>query len=274
MYKKPPINLPEEFRDIWKAIAEADEAAASRQVLARKLNISTHTIQRILTDGDVPDFTMPVSKRILHSWTRSITRLAVHFGQDPLEWVKMVKIDPVQRILEVIETEVSRIAKTVSTAEDVQTLDIIRTGHSDSFSASNTGSDNAFFEHLGRKTFDVIVPELKARDLIPDEWMSNYNNVHEELVSIRNRADGKELVDGKFCHSCLAPLNEEQNTGVSDVYCCHCSDENGNLLPREQVLLIIAEWFMHWQKGLTVSEACRRADLYMRSMPAWNQVSC
>lgn len=270
MYKEPPINLPEGFIEIWKAIAEADKAADSRQVLARKLNISTHTIQRILIDGDVPDFTIPVSKRILHSWTRSITRLAVHFRKDPLEWVKMVKIDPVNRILEVIETEISRIAKTVSAIDDVQTRDIIRTGHSDSFSASNTGSDNAFFEHLGRKAFDVIAPELNARDIIPDEWMSNHDSVREELESIRNRADGKELADGKFCHSCLAPLNEEKNTGVSDIYCCHCSDENGNLLSRKEVLLIIAEWFMHWQKGLTVSEACRRADLYMRSMPAWN----
>lgn len=248
MDKHPPKKLPEGFGEIWKAIAQADRVANSRQVLARKLRISTHTIQRILVDGDVPDFTKPVSRRILHSWTRTITRLALHFGYDPIKWVKMVKIDPVDSISKVIETEISRKTGTVAL----------------------TGSDSPFFEHLGRKMFDVIAPELKGRDLVPDEWLTNPDTVPEESVLLRGRADGKELMEGNFCHSCLAPLNDEHNAGVSDVYCCYCSDENGNLLPREEVLLIMTEWFMHWQKGLTLSEARRRADLYMRSMPAWN----
>lgn len=274
MYKQPPINLPEGFGDIWNAIALADGAMASRQVLARELNVSTHTIQRILVDGDVPDFTIAVSKRVLHSWTRTITRLALYFGHDPLEWVKMVKIDPVDRIQEIIKTEISRIERTVSCPEDFQKRDSIRTDHSDSFSAHLSGSDSPFFEHLGRKIFNVVAPELKARDIIPDELVTNPETVQEESVSLRGRADDNELMEGKYCHSCLAPLNKAHNAGVSDTYCCHCSDENGNLLPREDVLLIIAEWFMYWQKDLTSSEACRRADLYMRSMPAWNQVSC
>lgn len=62
----------------------------------------------------------------------------------------------------------------------------------------------------------------------------------------------------------LAPLDDKYNTGVSDVYCRYCSDENGILLPGEKVLIIMTEWF-----NLTESEARRLADLYMRSMPAW-----
>lgn len=265
MYKQPPEKLPKEFRDIWKSIAEADAAADSRQVLARELKVSTHTIQRILVDGDVPDFTKHVSRRILHSWTRIIARLALYFGHDPFKWVKMVNIHPVDMILEVIKTEISRKAQTVSITMDVMTLDEIHAGRTD--------SDSSFFEYLGRKMFNVMSTELKARDIVPDEWLANTDAVQEESVSVRGRSDVKELMEGNYCKSCLAPLDDEDNAGASDIYCCYCSDENGDLLPREEVLLVIAEWFGNWQKDLTASEARRRADLYMRAMPAWNQVS-
>lgn len=269
MYKHPPKKLPEGFRDIWKAIARADRAAASRQVLASELKISTHTIQRILVDGSVPDFAKPLSRRILHSWTRTIARLALHFGHDPLEWVKMVNIDPIDRILEVIETEISRKAGFVSTSKDVKEKRSISVNHTDSLLASLLESESPFFEYLGRKMFNAIAPELKARDFV-NELMMNPETPPQESIHLRGRADGKELMEGRFCHSCLAPLDDEHNAGVSDIYCCYCSDEKGNLLPREEVLLVMTEWFMYWQKGLIESEARRRADLYMRSMPAWN----
>lgn len=250
MDKHPPKNLPEGYRDIWTAVSEADEAEVSRQTLAAKLRISTHTIQRILVDGDVPDFSNPVSRRILNSWTRTITRLALHFGRDPLEWVKMVGIDPEDRIMEIIET--------------------VRSGP---FSTPVPDSDGSFFENLGRKMFDVIIPELKKKNLFQDEWLANPETDSGKSVKLQDETDDKQLTTGNYCQSCLAPLDNEHNRGVSDVYCCYCSDENGNLLPREKVLLIIAEWFMQWQMNLTESEARRRADLYMCSMPAWNQTS-
>lgn len=270
MHKHPPKNLPEGYRDIWKAIAEADGATASRQTLAGELKISTHTIQRILVDCDVPDFSNPVSRRILHSWTKTITRLALHFGRDPLEWVKMVGIDPEDRIMKIIEEVISRKAETVSIPHDVRARNIIGTGRPVPFSASLPDSDNSFFESLGRRMYEVIIPELKERNLITDEWLINPDAATGRSVPVRGRADGKQLTEGNFCHSCLAPLDDEHNVGVSDIYCCYCSDENGNLLPREEVLLIMTEWFMYWQMDLTESEARRRADLYMCSMPAWN----
>ncbi|MCD4707294.1 MAG: hypothetical protein K8S62_06115 [Candidatus Sabulitectum sp.] len=273
MHKYPPKNLPECFESLWTAIAEADEAAVSRQTLATELRISTHTIQRILVDGDVPDFSNSVSRHILNSWTRTITRLAVHFGHNPLEWVKMVGIQPEERIIEIIEQTISTITKTVSIPHDVLIRNISGTNASDPFSPSLPCSDDSFFERLGRKMFDVIIPELMEKNLIPDECFANSEAASGRFATVQGRADGKQLMAGNFCHSCLAPLDDEHNTGVSDIYCCYCSDENGILLPREKVLIIMTEWFMHWQTNLTESEACRRADLYMCSMPAWAQVS-
>lgn len=270
MQKHSPKKLPKGYREIWKAIAEADRTATSRQTLAEELRISTHTIQRILVDGDVPDFSNPVSKHILNSWTRIITRLALHFGRNPLEWVKMVGIDPKDRIMEIIEEVISRKAETVSIPHDVLTRSIMSTGRTGPFSTSLPCSDNSFFESLGRRMFNVIIPELKERNLISDEWLINSDTDPGRPISIRGRADGKQLTKGKFCHSCLAPLEDEHNAGASDIYCCYCSDDNGNLLPREKVLLIMTKWFMLWQMDLKESEARRRADLYMCSMPAWN----
>ncbi|MCK4670980.1 MAG: hypothetical protein KAT47_00460 [Candidatus Aegiribacteria sp.] len=270
MQKNPPKKLPDSFKDIWKAIAEADGAASSRQALAEELRISTHTIQRILVDGDVPDFSNSVSRRILHSWTKTITRLALHFDRDPLEWVKMVGIDPEDRIMEIIEEVISRKVEIFSIPHDVLTRSIIGTVRPVPFSASLNSSDNSFFEGLGRRMFEIVIPELRERNIIPDELLIDSDASHGRSVSVRGRADGKQLTTGKFCHSCLAPLDDEHNVGASDIYCCYCSDENGNLLPREKVLLIMTEWFMMWQMDLTESEARRRADFYMCSMPAWN----
>ena len=62
-----PGRLPAGFREIWRALRAADEASASRQVLARDLGISTHTIQRILVDGDVPDLAGTPNTRVLRA---------------------------------------------------------------------------------------------------------------------------------------------------------------------------------------------------------------
>ena len=90
--KTPPAALPSEYRGIWQALSAADGCAASRQVLARQLGLSTHTIQRILVSGDVPQFPETSNTRILRSWVRIITRLAYHSGEDPRHWIEMVGI--------------------------------------------------------------------------------------------------------------------------------------------------------------------------------------
>lgn len=57
--------------------------------------------------------------------------------------------------------------------------------------------------------------------------------------------------------------------GASDVYCKYCSDENGILKPREEVQTGIAGWLMMWQPDLDMATAMKRADHFMKAMPAW-----
>lgn len=52
-------------------------------------------------------------------------------------------------------------------------------------------------------------------------------------------------------------------------YCQHCTDENGNLKPREEVKAGIAGWFMSWQGEITQEQAMKRAEHFMKAMPAW-----
>jgi hypothetical protein len=72
----------------------------------------------------------------------------------------------------------------------------------------------------------------------------------------------------KFCHSCAAPLSPEFK-GAAENYCKYCTDDQGNLKPKEEVQRGIAEWFKGWQPGLEDQQALERAAMYMNSMPAW-----
>ena len=73
----------------------------------------------------------------------------------------------------------------------------------------------------------------------------------------------------QHCHACAAPLSDPHLAGVSDRYCKYCADENGQLKPREEVQRGVAHWFTLWQGNLTEEQAMRRADHYLRSMPAF-----
>lgn len=72
----------------------------------------------------------------------------------------------------------------------------------------------------------------------------------------------------EFCQSCAAPLTGDFK-GPAESYCKHCTDEKGNLHPREAILGGIAQWFQSWQPGITPEQAQSRAEHYMMSMPAW-----
>lgn len=73
----------------------------------------------------------------------------------------------------------------------------------------------------------------------------------------------------KFCHSCTMPLDSPEARGPSKEYCKHCTDEAGNLKPREEVQQGIAMWLRSWQEGITEEQALRRAGRFMQAMPAW-----
>lgn len=73
----------------------------------------------------------------------------------------------------------------------------------------------------------------------------------------------------EFCHSCAAPLSIPDFKGPAENYCKHCTDESGKLKSREEVQQGVAGWFMSWQPGIDPDTAARRAEIYLKSMPAW-----
>lgn len=74
---------------------------------------------------------------------------------------------------------------------------------------------------------------------------------------------------GSYCHSCTMPLDMPEAKGPSDTYCKHCTDGSGNLRPREEVKRGIASWLKSWQTDVTEQQALKRAEHFMRAMPAW-----
>ena len=73
----------------------------------------------------------------------------------------------------------------------------------------------------------------------------------------------------RFCHSCAAPLDMPDFKGAAENYCKYCTDESGKLKEKGIVRQGIAEWLKGWQPGIDDNQALDRADLYMKSMPAW-----
>ena len=73
----------------------------------------------------------------------------------------------------------------------------------------------------------------------------------------------------KFCFSCGAPLNEQFVNKSSEKFCKYCADENGKLKERKVVQEGIAGWLKSFDTTNTTSDYLKRADYYMKSMPAW-----
>ena len=73
----------------------------------------------------------------------------------------------------------------------------------------------------------------------------------------------------KFCHSCAAPLAHPDFRGVAEYYCRYCTDERGEVKPREAVQAGIAHWLKMWQPGIDDATAASRAEQYMKAMPHW-----
>ena len=263
---KPPGKMGSGWREIWKAVSAEALGSSTRQELAGRLHVSTKTLQRILVDGDVPDFRRKVGAKVLHSWTRTIARLAAYFGRDPWEWLAGVGIQRDGRLSEIVDAAVTG-------------------GGSPSVGSGSPGGHSAVQEgplqppaadsvtgHLIR-ALEKSLPESSVnRRRRLSEWMARLLPGSTLTMSEDTpmRSDGADLYNGVFCHSCLAPLSDPDNRGASDLYCRYCSDDSGHLLPRPEVLEVMTDWFMQWQPSLDRDEARRRADCYMSAMPAWN----
>ena len=73
----------------------------------------------------------------------------------------------------------------------------------------------------------------------------------------------------EFCHSCAAPLTIPDFKGPAEDYCSHCTDDQGNLKTRQEIVEGVAGWFMSWQPGVDRATAAARAEQYVKAMPAW-----
>ena len=73
----------------------------------------------------------------------------------------------------------------------------------------------------------------------------------------------------RYCHSCSMPLDSPDVRGPSEIYCTYCTDDAGNLKPREEIKQGIACFLKGWQQGISQEQALTRAEHFMLAMPAW-----
>lgn len=73
----------------------------------------------------------------------------------------------------------------------------------------------------------------------------------------------------KFCHSCGMPLEGEMGKTARGNFCRYCTDESGNLYPKEAVKKGISEFLASWAIEKEGVDFGARAEAYMKAMPAW-----
>jgi hypothetical protein len=73
----------------------------------------------------------------------------------------------------------------------------------------------------------------------------------------------------EYCHSCSAPLAAPGFKGPAEDYCKYCTDGQGNLKSREEIVEGVAHWLKSWQPGIDDATAAVRAEHYVKAMPAW-----
>lgn len=234
-----------EFALLREYLIEADGNCRSRKELAEKLHVSTHTIQNILNGDALPDFTLQeVSRRRRLAWARTVARIAYVLKKDLWELLESVGIVKEPEIESVVADELEKMEAQCSTDIRISSpVDLLARGLLLSISGSNSADSRL------------------------EKALREYIQLNHGQTSFR--AGASQLADGAFCRSCMSSLDSDENRGNSEMLCRWCSDSEGKLLPRDRVLEIMTHWFSSWQPGISLKEAGRRADLYMRSMPAW-----
>ncbi len=72
-----------------------------------------------------------------------------------------------------------------------------------------------------------------------------------------------------FCQSCGMPISDETRNPKSEIYCKYCANENGQLNPREAVQTGVSEWLKMFAPEKEGVDFMKRADNYLKAMPAW-----
>lgn len=78
------------------------------------------------------------------------------------------------------------------------------------------------------------------------------------------------IMNMKHCLACGMPLSPESSHQKTDKYCQYCADEKGELKSREECLAGIAQWLQSMTPEDKDADYMKRADYYLKSMPAWN----
>lgn len=236
------MNSADGYERIRSRLLDLCGEGLSRRQLSEKLRISTHTIQSIITGKDLPDLSSSnVSLRRKLAWVRTVTRIAHALKEDPWELLGPLGVSDRTQVVRSVESELEKLESEDARPPAQTPADLLARGLLMSLPVSDRRS----------RTLETALSEYLDRVRQP------------------GRASSQQLFEGRFCRSCMAALEQEGESIGSHRYCRWCSDGEGNLLPRDEVLGIMTEWFRSWQPGLSSREAERRADLYMRSMPAW-----
>lgn len=112
----PPRKLPTGYRPVWERVSALDRELRSRRLLAHRLGLSTHTLQRLLVRGDVPRLDRDANPRVRRSWIGIVTRLADHFGIDPREWLDGLGVTWTGSVPDVVQAARARPAAVESPA--------------------------------------------------------------------------------------------------------------------------------------------------------------
>lgn len=248
-----PEKLPAPLWPLWERLAREDAATGSRRALAAKLRVSTHTLQRILVEGSVPDLRIEKSTYVVSSWVRTLTRIAHGLGMDAAALVESVGLDASGRNHALIEAEISKLEGQPaerSSAQCNQSLSLA--GFLTALMSAGEKDDDDSLREARKQVQEALERFLTASGRKPP-----------------GMAGAGDLADGRFCRSCMASLSDPYNKGASVQFCRWCSDDEGRLKPEPEVHEILTRWFLHWQDGITPAQAADRARHYMLAMPAW-----
>jgi Putative zinc ribbon domain len=75
----------------------------------------------------------------------------------------------------------------------------------------------------------------------------------------------------KSCGSCGFPMEKPEDFALSNVislYCGHCTDEKGKLLPYDTILEANTKYYMESQ-GISQNAALKMAKDLLSTMPVW-----
>lgn len=90
------------------------------------------------------------------------------------------------------------------------------------------------------------------------------------MYSLTNYNYKESTMEMKFCHSCGIPLDGTVAKEGAPNICGYCTGEDGKLKPREAVQAGIADWLKMFTPQEGNPDLMKRAEYYMKAMPAWN----